>query len=452
MNIVKKSIVEFCLEQVTPMIHFQGEEKSAGIRASDLKPRFDVFLKRYWYDLKEEREKTEKENCILKQNEEETENNASDEKKRVSFDYKVKILNNGCKDYDMTFYKSKKNKADKNSFYGSFYGKLEDDKFSFYNEIKVLFFSPHQALRKQIQELFPVFLAVNGFGLRNNKGYGYFKLKGNAKKEILEDIQKYQKLENRYIEQLKAKNNEKGVGVYQLQIENKGGSASKKAQNLLENIKFFHQILKSGLNFDKERNYNSKNEVYIPSFMLKKYKKQEGVLFEKKSLKLLLKQEGYNIKEFSKEDDAIKGDLKNQELYYIRGLLGLPSSYEFRRVKKGNGPEFTVKFNVKIEGVERFSSPIKYLPISNEEIIILVDYGKIEEFRKKGAKVNSAVFSLNEVKSRINLQIPSEEQYSIHQLFKQYGVIESGVERFKSEITKKMGKWQYSVISDIEIG
>ena len=48
------------------MIHFQGEEKSTGIRASDLKPRFDVFLKKYWYDLKTEKEKMEIESCILK--------------------------------------------------------------------------------------------------------------------------------------------------------------------------------------------------------------------------------------------------------------------------------------------------------------------------------------------------------------------------------------------------
>lgn len=392
------------------------------------------------------------ESCILKQNEEEIENNATDEKKRVSFDYKVKIFNNGCKSSNMTFYKEKK--SDKNLFYGSFYGTLKDNKFSFYNEVKVLFLSPHQDLRNQVQELFPVFLAVNGFGLRNNKGYGYFKLIGNTKERILEDIQKYQSLENIYIEQLKAKNKEKGVGVYQLQIENKAGSRSKKIQNLLEDIKFFHQILKSGLNFAHKDNNNSNHNIYIPSFMLKKYKKQEGVLFEKKSLKLFLKQEGYDITELTKKDK--QEDLNNQELYYIRGILGLAPFYEFRNVKKENGATFTVKFNVKIKEVERFPSPIKYLPISNEEIIILVDYGKIEEFRKKGVKLNSAVFSLNEVRRRsslkINLQIPSEEKYSVHQLFKQHGVIENGIEKFKSEITKKTGKWQYSVISDIEIG
>ena len=458
MNIVKKSIVEFCLEQITPMIHFQGEEKSAGIRASDLKPRFDVFLKRYWYDLKTEREKTEIESCILKQNEEEFENNALDEKKRVSFDYKVKIFNNGCKNSNMTFYKKKK--KDKNSFYGSFYGKLEDNKFSFYNEIKILFLSPHQDLRNQIQELFPVFLTVNGFGLRNNKGYGYFKLKGNTKERILEDIQKYQSLENKYIEQLKVKDKEKGVGVYKLQIENKVGSMPEKVQNLLEDIKFFHQILKSGLNFDKERDCNSKNDVYIPSFMLKKYKKQEEVLFEKKSLKLFLKQEGYNIKESSKKDDVIKkdkkDDLNNQELYYVRGLLGLAPFYEFRNVKKGDRSEITARFKVKIKGVERFPSPIKYLPVSYEEIIILVDYSKIGEFRKKGDKIHSVVFSLDrskrELSSKIHLQIPNEEQYSIYQLFKINGVIENEIKEFESEITKKTRKWQYSVISDIKIG
>lgn len=443
MNIVKKSIVEFCLEQATPMIHFQGEEKSAGIRASDLKPRFDAFLKRYWDDLNGKIE-----NCILNQNEEEIENNASDGKKKVSFDYKVKILNNGCKNCDMTFYQKKK--TDKNSFYGSFYGKLEDDKFSFYNEVKVLFITPHKELRNQIQELFPVFLAVNGFGLRNNKGYGYFKLKGNKKKRVLEDIQKYQSLENKYIGQLNVPNKGKGIGIYKLQIENKVGSKSKKIQNLLEDIKFFHQILKSGLNFDKKRNCNSKNEIYIPSFMLKKYKKQERVLFEKKSLKLFLKQEGYNIKELSKKDDAIKKDkqedLNNKELYYVRGLLGLAPFYEFRNVRKGN---LKAKFNVKIERVERFPSPIKYLPISNEEIIILVDYGKIEEFREKCSEVNSAVFSLNKSKG-INLQIPNEEQYSIHQLFQINGVIENGIKEFENEIRKKRSrKWEYSVISDI---
>ena len=190
--------------------------------------------------------------------------------------------------------------------------------------------------------------------------------------------------------------------------------------------------------------------------MLKKYKKQERVLFEKKSLKLFLKQEGYNIKESSKKDDVIKKDkkedLNNQELYYVRGLLGFAPFYEFRN---GDRTKFT-RFNVKIKEVERFPSPIKYLPVSYEEIIILVDYSKIEEFRKKGDKIHSVVFSLNgfkrELSSKINLQIPNEDQYSIYQLFKINGVIENGIKEFESEITKKTRKWQYSVISDIKIG
>ena len=50
MAILKQSVIAFELEQMTPMVHFQGEEDGAGIRASDLKPRFDAFLQRYVYD------------------------------------------------------------------------------------------------------------------------------------------------------------------------------------------------------------------------------------------------------------------------------------------------------------------------------------------------------------------------------------------------------------------
>lgn len=439
MNIINKANVEFSLEQVTPMLHFQGEEKLAGIRASDLKPRFDVFLKKYWYDLKTEGEKEEIKSCILKKNEEEINNNPTNVIKRISFDYKVKVFNSGDKIYGY----NPQNK--KNLFYGSFYGKLADDKFSFYNEVKVSFLLPHEGLRESIQELFPVFLAVNGFGLRNNKGYGYFKLKEKTKEEILEDIQKYQKMENAYIEGLELPNKDKGVGIYQLQIENKISSKYKNVQNILEDIKFFHQILKSGL--------NTKNNRYIPSFMLKRYKRKEGILFEKKSLKLFLNGKKYDIRSLTKNDNSMEEDLNNKELYYVRGLLGLAPFYEFREVKTEDGRKITAKFKVKIKGVERFPSPIKYLPVSHEEIIILVDYSKIEEFRKMSYKKNGAVFSLCKTSSQKKLQIPSEEQYSIHKLFKQHGIIDNGISEIKCKETEnRIRKWRYGVISDIEIG
>lgn len=450
MNIIKKLVVEFSLEQITPMVHFQGAEKAAGIRASDLKPRFDSFLKRYWYALNTADEKKKIENYILKSNETENKNKSAKEEKRTSFDYKVKIFNS-CKNGDVTFYKDKKKDKDKNLFYGSLYGELEDNKSSFYERITISFLSPHQDLREKIKEMFPVFLAVNGFGLRNNKGYGYFKLEKEAKEQVLEHIRNYQELENQYVKQMRMQNKGKGVGIYKLKVENKATSKAKRAQNLLDDIKFFHQILKSGFNF--KSNYSPGK--YIPSFMLKKSKTEEGVILEKKALKLFLKKNKYDITKLTRGRELANDSLDANKLHYIRGLLGLASFYEFRNVGKGHQSYFTARFNVKIDGVERYASPIKYLPISDDEIIILVDYSKIEEFRKEVNKENAAVFSLNEVRGKqitqtdleFSAQIPSEDQYSVYQLFRKDGVIERNIED-----TGRNGKWQYSVISDIELG
>lgn len=470
-KILKKSTIEFELEQMTPMIHFQGEEEGAGIRASDLKPRFDAFLKRYLYDFGDEETKEKIKKYILKQSEEDNE--------KIAFDYKVKVINEEKNDV-ITFYKGKDKKG-KNTFHGSFYGELEDGKNSSYNCIKVIFITANKELKKdsekdsylqeKIKGLFPVFLAVNGFGLRNNKGYGYFKQKKDSKKQVLEHIQKYQKLENQYVKNLKALNEEKGVGIYQLEIKNEVGSKNEKIQRLLDEIKSFHQVLKSGINFNDKNNSNN-NGKYIPSFMLKRSKIESGATLEKKALKLFLKKKEYDIRELTKRGDISKkdkfDDLDMKKLYYVRGLLGLAPFYEFRKVKKNEKDEygFTARFNVEIKGVERYASPIKYLPISENQIIILVDYSKIEEFRREarevsftlkevsGTKRHSASSRKDEAESIFYSIIPSEDQYSIHQLFKKSGVIEESLKQYAEEMKKiqQNREWKYSVISDIEIG
>lgn len=448
MNILKDSVMEFHLEQITPMIHFQGEEDGAGIRASDLKPRFDVFLKKYWYDSETEEKRNAIETCILKQNESEKQQDGENEK--IAFDYKVKIINEK-KDDNITFYKNMK--ANRPTFYGSFYGKLQDGKNSFYKDVTVVFISRHEELREKIKDLFPVFLAVNSFGLRNNKGYGYFKIKDKKETEIIEHIKKYQELENQYVKDRKDFNKEKGVGIYQLKIKNKAGSKNEKIQRLLDEINAFHHILKSGNN----------HKAYIPSFMLKKHKESSKATLEKKALKLFLKKNKYDISELTKRGDISRNDrldnLDTKNLYYVRGLLGLAPFYEFRDVKKNEKDKygFTARFNVEIEGTERYTSPMKYLPISEEEIIILVNYSKVEEFRQKA---RSVFFSLDEVRGKntvssgFHAEIPNENQYSIHQLFKKSGVIEENLREYTEEMKKIQynREWKYSVISDIEIG
>lgn len=451
MRIVTKSIVSFELEQMTPMVHFQGEEDGAGIRASDLKPRFDAFLQRYVYDKIK--------NYTLSQEK-------SDDMDKIStskhaFDYKVKIINSDKK--TISFYKGKNRKGE-NTFYGSFYGELEDGKSSFYNEIKVIMISPHQDLRKIIKDYFPIFLAVNGFGLRNNKGYGYFKQKNDNEDAIIENIKKYQSEENEYIKKEGRENKEKGIGIYQFTFLEKEKVKEKKIHDILDKVKIFHQILKSG-------------KKPISSLMLEKAEIEEGATLEKKALKLFLKKVEYDISALTKKgkSDSHKDNFDNldkEKIYYVRGLLGLAPFYEFNKVG--------ATFNIEIKDKEnfRFASPIKYLPISYNRVIVLVDYSQIEDFReevkkerkkaskvtfslekskifkvKKGKNLNflqkSKKFSLRKRKEvslkkrkRFNAKIPSEEQYSVHQLFKKDGIIMNNISK---------GKFNYSVISDIEL-
>ena len=416
MTILKQSVISFELQQMTPMVHFQGEEDGAGIRASDLKPRFDAFLQRYVYD--------EIKNYTLSQEKSDDTDKISISK--LAFDYKVKIINSDKK--TISFYKGKNRKGE-NTFYGSFYGELEDEKSSFYNEIKVIMISPHQKLREIIKDYFPIFLAVNGFGLRNNKGYGYFKQKNDNEDAIIEKIKEYQSKENKYIKEKGSKNKEKGIGIYQFIIKKKQNSQEKMAQHILvlEKIKYFHQILKSGLN----------HKEYIPALMLKKAKIEEGVTLEKKALKLFLKKMEYDISALTKkgESDSHKDNFDNldkEKIYYVRGLLGLAPFYEFNKVH--------ARFNIEIKDKDdfRFASPIKYLPILYNRVIVLVDYSKIEDFRKEISRVT---FSLKE-SEEFYAKIPSEEQYSIHQLFKKDGIIDKNVSK---------DKFEYSVISDIEL-
>lgn len=414
MTILKQSVISFELQQMTPMVHFQGEEDGAGIRASDLKPRFDAFLQRYVYD--------EIKNYTLSQEKSDDTDKISISK--LAFDYKVKIINSDKK--TISFYKGKNRKGE-NTFYGSFYGELEDGKSSFYNEIKVIMISPHQKLREIIKDYFPIFLAVNGFGLRNNKGYGYFKQKNDNEDAIIKNIKKYQSEENEYIKKEGRENKEKGIGIYQFTFLEKEKVKEKKIHDILDKVKIFHQIVKSGLNHNK----------YIPSLMLKEAKVEKGVTREKKALKLFLKKMEYDISALTKkgESDSHKDNFDNldkEKIYYVRGLLGLAPFYEFNKVG--------ATFNIEIKGKDkfRFASPIKYLPISYNRVIVLVDYSKIEDFRKEVSRVT---FSLNE-SEEFYAKIPSEEQYSIHQLFKKDGIIDKNISK---------DKFNYSVISDIEL-
>lgn len=432
MSIIVHNKLEFILEQMTPMLHFQGEE-GAGIRGSDLKPRFDQFLKRYCYDLKSEEGRNVLKKLLLRQDEE----SSREDKEQFSFDYKVRVHSERFEERNTPFYKQ--NRQDK--VYGAYFG--ENRRFSFHHKVKVEFITAHKEIKKIIEEYFPVFISINSFGTRKNKGYGYFKLKGKEAEDIIYNVKKYQCFEKSFLQKQNIVNS--GVGIYRIQVKNKRNKPEC-IQGILKVIKEFHQILKSGINFGK----------YQESLMLKKHPACSTLLLEKKAMKISLSRD-YNISKLTKEGShfPLNQRFDGEVASYVRGLLGLSPHYEFRNVrKKKGGGEFVAGFDVDISEIRRFESPIRYLPISYDGVLIVVDYGQIEEFRKacgsrtKEFKGYTIQYKQKNpaVNQEFNFEIPGESEYSVWELFKEKGVIDKLVNSENSPLSGKITS--YKVESD----
>ena len=222
------------------------------------------------------------------------------------------------------------------------------------------------------------------------------------------------------------------LGVYKIEFSEEKKKYNSKVFNHLNLIKDFHQILKSGMNF---------NNVYKKSIMLKQYKYPENSCNEKKGMKIILNSQGINIDVLLNKSGQSKKDFPKKlpkNVYYVRGMLGFSSFYEFRKIKNG---KFILKSEVG-ENIERFESPIQYIPIQNEKaVLLLVNYKKIEDFRTN-REFNFTNNQNNKNKKYI-FKVPNEDEYSIHNIFKEDGVIYSKKDEYKDY-------FNYSVVKDIE--
>lgn len=404
--------ITFTLKQITPIIHFKGEKDT--LRGTDLKPRFDKFLSLVI-------DEKEKKNLLLKKSKDNNE-------QTDAFDYKIRIIKGESDNTEQYFKKGK--------IIGAYFGDLgksskDSDKhayeLSFYKNIDVEFIVNNDRLKTEIKKWFPKFMVFNTFGTRKNKGYGYFLPEKCDNTTIritnLESI----------IEEICDKYCYKGksfLGIYK--IETKKNNYNSKEVSQLNLIKDFHQILKSGINF---------NNVYKKSIMLKQYKYPENSCNEKKGMKIILNSQGINIDVLLNKSGQSKKDFSKKlpkNVYYVRGILGFSPFYEFRKIKNG---KFSLKSDVG-ENIERFESPIQYIPIPNEKaVLLLVNYKKIEEFRTN-REFNFTNNQNNKNKKYI-FKVPTEDKYSIHNIFKENGVIDSKKYEYEDY-------FKYSVIKDIE--
>lgn len=416
-NMFESNKITFTLKQITPIIHFKGEKDT--LRGTDLKPRFDKFLNLVI-------DEKEKKDLLLKKSKDNNE-------QTDAFDYKIKIIK-GKPDNTEQYLKNGK-------IIGAYFGDLgksskDSDKpayeLSFYKNIDVEFIVNNDRLKTEIKKWFPKFMVFNTFGTRKNKGYGYFlPEKCNNTTIRITNLESIISI----IKEICDKYCYKGksyLGVYKIEFSEEKKKYNSKVFNHLNLIKDFHQILKSGMNF---------NNVYKKSIMLKQYKYPENSCNEKKGMKIILNSQGINIDVLLNKSGQSKKDFPKKlpkNVYYVRGMLGFSSFYEFRKIKNG---KFILKSEVG-ENIERFESPIQYIPIPNEKaVLLLVNYKKIEDFRTD-REFNFTNNQNNKNKKYI-FKVPNEDEYSIHNIFKEDGVIYSKKDEYKDY-------FNYSVVKDIE--
>lgn len=156
-------VITYELKQETPMIHFQYNESGAVIRASELKPKLDDFIKHVVGNVPDEWYLCEMKNG---------------KRTNEALNYKVKIVGLG----------EKKESADINKMY---FGNMGDDNIKkctvMYNagvKITIICFVPE--LQQAIYDNLYEFFLVTNFGTRQSKGFGGFTLtKRNG--EIIEE-------------------------------------------------------------------------------------------------------------------------------------------------------------------------------------------------------------------------------------------------------------------------
>ncbi|RLA75111.1 MAG: hypothetical protein DRG30_04810, partial [Epsilonproteobacteria bacterium] len=154
----------FTLKQHTPIIHFQSEQSGATLRATELKPKFDSFLKQYAFDGEVPRE------YLI-------------DKDKDALDYKVKIISSQLETKRIEKRNHKGKDINNPLFFGNMKPKnMSSDEFEKIRKkfqihkttFDIEFFTFNTQLKSIIEEQFESFLANTNFGTRQSKGFGSF--------------------------------------------------------------------------------------------------------------------------------------------------------------------------------------------------------------------------------------------------------------------------------------
>ena len=303
---MSKFKLEFTLKQHTPIIHFQSEQMGATLRATELKPKFDRFLKEYAFGGKIPKEFK-----------------ISNEKDALN--YKMKIISSEIKKTDIQKINSRNGKKIPDPlFFGDMGNQSNPKKFVQAQETVVECISFKEDLLNVISKYFESFLANTNFGTRQSKGYGSFYINNKIFDTSLIKAQE----------------------VYSFQTK-----------NWKNDLKLFYSFLRQGINIPKEFNKDCPKTRFYAKPLIFLYAKSKGWTWDKKAIKEhYFQAELKNQKKCRRGSDTL--EFVSQEKYLLRDLFGLSTDQSWKsyrdNIKKTN------------DKVARFKSPIQFKIIDNK--------------------------------------------------------------------------------------
>lgn len=317
------------LRQDTPMWHFLPDETGCCLRATEVKPKLDKFLKT---------------------------------KPGYKSEWQIKDKDQDALDYKMSFCTvGEINEKIKDSKFSLFFGnqkKPEDEQkkpIYYPNGIVMTIFSLNSDLVEKIKDHICEFFACHSFGTRQSKGFGCFypeEIKCDDKTDEIPCC--YDVIKN--------------VAEYKFTTE---GDTDFKT--LFNYINYFHKLIRSGIN--NNNHYKGKKGSYYKSLMYFYVKEELKTDWDKPRIRHRFKLWPQTP---SKRCDTLEFKTMSYEpITLYRDALGLSYNQMW-----GGGRNV----NIEIDDVERFKSPIFYRPVwngSNYVVYIILDKSNIGNSKGK---------------------------------------------------------------------
>ncbi|MGB4847019.1 MAG: hypothetical protein WBP41_03825 [Saprospiraceae bacterium] len=356
--------ISFSLRQHTPIIHFQHDQDGATLRATEVKPKLDMFIIQHVTGKIGHEAVQAFELCTREYMDDKRVNKnpnfnplwkdwliGKGRAEHVALDYKMNFIageidNELSGPIEHTFEIRGQEKPEK---FPGFFGAMGEEntgkkEFLQYNGVEVRIVCWDKFLLEQIRKAIPGFFMKNNFGNRQSKGFGSFYPESQIEYPITPlkyyfdvDVSKVQKPFGNYI----------------------GKSPSEKFKQyfrLFEIINLFYSTLRSGIN----QSWGS-NPIYFKSMMFMYAKNRMGVQWDKKIIKEKLFHDKI-VEHQRKHPTSEMLNYSSRDSFLLRDLLGLASESQWFAEYKDT--IFTKSNTINGDQIDRFKSPILFKPIN----------------------------------------------------------------------------------------